>query len=133
MQYIHVKWQKQLKVMMQDLESVVFMAKGANVMLTSNLWQQVGLCNGAEGTVTDLLYAHGHKPPSLPIAILVNFPDYRGPPFIETKPNCIPIPPVVHEWHNGLNTLARQQLPLRLSYAMTITGTNNDQSCNRQR
>lgn len=27
------------------LEPVIFMAKGAGVMLTSNLWQQVGLCN----------------------------------------------------------------------------------------
>ena len=24
------------------------------------------------------------------------------------------------EWHNGLQTLSRQQIPLRLSYAMTI-------------
>ena len=27
------------------LDPVVFMAKGVKVMLTSNLWQQVGLCN----------------------------------------------------------------------------------------
>lgn len=80
----------------------------------------MGLCNGARGTIDDLLYAQSHKPPNLPIAILVNFPDYTGPPFIQTKPNCIPISPVVHEWHNGLKTLSRQQLPLRLSYAMTI-------------
>ena len=60
------------------------------------------------------------KPQSLPIAILVNFSDYSGPPFIPTKPKCIPIPPIVHEWHNGLNNLSRQQIPLRLSYAMTI-------------
>ena len=89
-------------------------------MLTSNLWQQVGLCNGATGTIDSLLYAEGHKPPNLPIAIMVNFPNYRGPPFIQNKPKCIPIPPTVHEWHNGLKTLSRQQLPLKLCYAMTI-------------
>ena len=42
-------------------------------MLTSNLWQQAGLCNGAQGIVSDILYAQGQKPPSLPIGILVNF------------------------------------------------------------
>ena len=63
-----------------------------------------------------MLYAEGHKPPNLPIAILVNFPDYTGPPFLQNKPKCIPIPPTVHEWHNGFNTISRQQFPLRLSY-----------------
>ena len=33
------------------LQKVILMAKGAKVMLTSNLWQQVGLCNGITGTV----------------------------------------------------------------------------------
>jgi ATP-dependent DNA helicase PIF1 len=96
------------------------MAKGAKVMLTNNLWQQVGLCNGTRGTVDNLLYAEGQKPPSLPIAIIVDFPDYSGPAFFSNKPKCIPIPPIVHEWHDGLRTLSRQQLSLRLNYAMTI-------------
>jgi hypothetical protein len=33
------------------LEPVVFLAKGARVMLTMNLWSCVNLCNGATGTV----------------------------------------------------------------------------------
>ena len=78
------------------------MAKGANVMLTSNIWQQVGLCNGARGTIDSLLYGEGNKPPSLPIAILVTLQDYNGPHFLPNKPHCIPIPPIVYEWHNGL-------------------------------
>lgn len=96
------------------------MAKDAQVMLTSNLWQQVGLCNGARGIIDSLLYAQGHKPPNLPIAIMVKFTHYTGTPFIQNKPKCIPISPIVYEWHNGIKTLSRQQLPLRLSYAMTI-------------
>lgn len=115
------------------LEPVIFMAKGSRVMLTSNLWQQVGLCNdnSLRGLREDLLYTHGHKPPDLPIAILVNFPDYSGPPFIQSKPKCIPVPPIVFEWHNGLKTLSQQQIPLRLSYAMTIHKSHNDKSSNR--
>ena len=102
------------------LEPVIFIAKRAKVMLTSNLWQQVGLCNGATGIVNNVLYAEGHQPPNLPIAILINFFNYTGPPFIPEKPKCVPIPPIVFEWHNGAKTISRQQLPLRLSYAMTI-------------
>lgn len=89
-------------------------------MLTSNLWQQVGLCNGATGIVESILYAEGHKPPALPIAMMVNFNDYAGPPFLPSKPKCIPIPPVTFEWQNGSYRLSHQQLPLRLSYAITI-------------
>ena len=32
---------------MFGLQPVVFLAKGARVMLTINLWSSVGLCNGA--------------------------------------------------------------------------------------
>ena len=101
------------------LEPVVSMAKGAKVMLTSNLWHQVGLCNGTTGTIDSLLYCQGHKLPHLPIAIMVNFPDYRGLPFIQNKPKSIPMSPITHEWHNGFKTLSRQQLPLTQGQTMT--------------
>ena len=52
---------------------VVFLAVGARVMLTSNLWHEVGLCNGAAGTVYQILYHEGHRPPDLPIAVIVDF------------------------------------------------------------
>ena len=41
---------------MSGLEPVVFLAKGARIMLTMNLWSSVGLCNGATGTVVDFIY-----------------------------------------------------------------------------
>ena len=48
------------------LEPVILLAKGAKVMLTSNiLWQQVGLCNnGITGVIKDILYAQDQNPPS---------------------------------------------------------------------
>ena len=61
----------------ESLDAIVFMAKRAKFMLTNNLWQQVGLCNSARGTVESLLYPEGQKSPNLPIGIMVNFPNYR--------------------------------------------------------
>jgi len=99
-------------------EPVAYLAKDEKVMLTCNIWQQTGLCNEAIGTVHDILYAEGQKPPDLPITVIVNFPLYSGPPFQTSKPNCVPIVPLTLQWHNGSTQLSRQQLPLRLSYAI---------------
>jgi ATP-dependent DNA helicase PIF1 len=101
------------------LDSVIYISKHSKVMLTSNLWQQTGLCNGATGTVKDILYKDNQKPPSLPVSVLVEFEKYKGPPFIPEHPTWVPIPPLTYEW-TSTRRHSRRQLPLRLSYAMTI-------------
>lgn len=63
---------------MAGLEPCVFLAKGAQVMLTMNLWTDVGLCNAATGTVIDFIYADNHQPPDLPQAVIVKFDNYKG-------------------------------------------------------
>ena len=105
---------------MSGLESVVFVAKGARVMLTMNLWSSVGLCNGATGTVVDIIYQNNHQPPDLPIAVIVEFENYRGPVFIENQPLCIPICPITVTSQAEVGFHERQQLPLRLAWALTI-------------
>lgn len=74
---------------MGGLEPTIYLAKNARVMLTRNLWTEVGLCNSAMGTVVDVIYAEGHRPPVLPIAIIVQFDkkDYSGPSFCDNIPN----------------------------------------------
>ena len=52
------------------LETVICLAKSARVMLTSNLWIDVGLVNGAMGTIEAICYRSG-GPPDLPIAVMV--------------------------------------------------------------
>ena len=74
---------------MSGLEPVVFLAKGARVMLTINLWSSVGLCNGATGTVVDIIYQNNHQPPDLPLAVIVEFENYRGPVFNENQLYCV--------------------------------------------
>jgi ATP-dependent DNA helicase PIF1 len=103
---------------MSGLEPVVFLAKGARVMLTMNLWSSVGLCSGATGTVIDFILESDHQPPTLPVAVLVKFENYRDPSFDDTRSSCVPICPITVTSDNGFHE--RQQLPLRLAWALTI-------------
>ena len=48
----------------------IFISVGASVMLTSNLWPEVGLCNGAVGRVHQIVYNEGQHPPDLPVAVI---------------------------------------------------------------
>ena len=81
------------------LDAVIFLARGAAVMLTSNLWQEVGLCNGATGVVEDLLL-NPDRPACLPIAALIHFSHYTGPAFLPTNLKTVPIPPHLFEWES---------------------------------
>lgn len=76
---------------MGGLEPKIYLSKNARVMLTRNLWVDVGLCNGAMGNDIDIIYAENHCPPELPIAILVQFDtkNYTGPTFLDHIPNCV--------------------------------------------
>ena len=106
---------------LSGLEPVVFLAKGARVMLTINLWSDVGLCNGATGTVVHIIYQNNQQPPDSPIAVILKFDSYRGPAFVENQPMYVPISPitVITSQTEG-SYHERQQLPLRLAWALTI-------------
>ena len=45
------------------LQPLLYLAKGAKVMLTMNLWPSVGLCNSATGTVEHFIYENNYHPP----------------------------------------------------------------------
>ena len=104
---------------MSGLEPVVLLTKDDRVMLTMNLWSNVGLCNGATGTVVDIIYQINHQPPTLPIAVIVEFENYRGPVSNENHPFCIPICPITVTSQTEIGFHERQQLPLRLAWALT--------------
>ena len=105
---------------MSGLEPIIFLAKRAQVMLTMNLWTDVGLCNGTTGTVLDITYANNHQPPDLPIAIIVQFTNYSGPSINSNIPGCPPICSITIT-SNTLDCVhERQQLPLKPAWPMTI-------------
>lgn len=84
-------------------------------MLTTNLWTDVGLCNGATGTVLDFIYAENHQPPDLSVAIIVKFDNYRGPSISHSIPLCVPICPISITFQSLDGVHERQQIPLKLA------------------
>ena len=100
------------------LEPVVCLAHGARVMLTTNLWVQVGLVNGAMGTVVAICYDNaGESPPRLPVAVTVRFDSFSGPTLSD---GSVPITPLRRTWLSTDKTCSRLQLPLKLAWAITI-------------
>lgn len=88
------------------------------VMLMANLWQEVGLCNGAAGTVSHLLYHEGHAPPNLPIAVLVNFDNICWASPLPRSPQMC----------THTTTLSRKEFWRKAPLTTAITSSN--QICN---
>ena len=97
------------------LEALIHLAVNAHVMLTRNLWVEKGLCNGSMGTVKQIIYKDHQGPPALPVAVMVKFDKYRGPTFCNS--DLLPIVPVLSCIEDNQE---RQQIPLKLSWAITI-------------
>ena len=104
------------------LEAVICLATSARVMLTSNLWVDVGLVNGAMGTIRAICYRTG-GPPDLPIAVMVHFDSYSGPTFHDST---VPITPLRRCWSSAGRQCSRLQLPIKLAWAVKSQGLTLD-------
>jgi len=81
-----------------NLETRAYFAIGAKVLLTSNIQQSIGLCNGAVGTIKDMIWYDGRQPPTVPDAIIVDFgDDYTGDRVFqgEGREKWVPITPML--------------------------------------
>src|SRR5512146_2748675 len=102
---------------------------GCRVMLTRNLWANVGLVNGAQGTVYDISWKEGadvlRDPPEV---VMVAFDDYSGPAFTmpcgeelrRGEKLVVPILRVRQNFMVGASSCYREQFPLLVSYAITV-------------
>ena len=98
--------------------TIVYFAHGAQVMLTANLWVQVGLVNGAMGTIVAICYdVEDQSPPSLPLAVTVHFDTYTGSTLSD---GSVPIIPLHRTWLSSNHQCSKLQLPLKLAWAVTI-------------
>ncbi|CAN0196239.1 unnamed protein product, partial [Ectocarpus sp. 12 AP-2014] len=104
----------------EGLERDLFLAKGAKVMLSKNLYQQGGLVNGI-CEVVELVYADDAPPPKLPLYVVVKFERYSLGDWSsqERYRGCVLISPVDTTWQDG-GTHVRTQLPLRLCWAIAM-------------
>ena len=60
-------------------------------MLTSNLWIEEGLVNGALGYIRNIIYKPVNTPPNPPTYVMVEFDNYFGMSFEDKAPKLIPI------------------------------------------
>ena len=89
-------WSKEIlsPQVQQESKQTLLISKNALVMFTMNLWPSVGLCNGATGTVVDIIYTTLHILPDLPATVIVKVDNYIGSSISKEIPSLIAIAPM---------------------------------------
>ena len=105
---------------MMGLQSSLIIARSCRVMITSNLWTQQGITNGATGTLRFIIYNGTGRPPALPLAVIVELDDEYHGPHLPGLPRHVVINPITRGLNTNSGRLERTMLPLRVAFAITI-------------
>ena len=92
-------------------------------MLLQNIWVDMGLVNGATGTIEDVVWKEGVDiKKDLPQALLVAVNRYNGPALFTNSngKKVVPIFPTFRKWEGSKGTCSRHQFPIILVFAFTI-------------
>jgi len=103
-----------------DIQPIISLCREAKVQICGkNFEPDWGLFNGAVGTVKEIVFNKDENPldGTLPQYIIVDFPDYCGPPWMENKPTWVPIPQIELSCSNFCCLI--RFIPLSLAYAKT--------------
>jgi hypothetical protein len=99
----------------------IALCRGARVAINRNLWIEVGLFNGALGTVVDIRFHKGHSPlqSDLPAYVIVEMDKYDGPSWDPDNPLHVPIP-ISKLYCSRGGCCILNSVPLELSFARTL-------------
>jgi ATP-dependent DNA helicase PIF1 len=103
-----------------NLSAEIYMYIRAKVILTTNLWNEVGLANGSMGMIHNMSWDVRQDITSMPLVILVKFDGYTGPAFPNCGEGIIPIFYVTRQFEYKSVSCSRTQFPLRLVYAIIV-------------
>ena len=104
------------------LHNSLLLARGMQVMLTSNLDLPLGLTNGTVGTVVGILYFKdpAEHPDEIP-EVLVHFPGYLGESVLPDRDRVYVVGAKQATWQDGRGKeMSRWMLPLVPAYGMSI-------------
>ena len=96
--------------------------RGARVSVNKNIWQEMGIYNGAMGTVIDIRWKpdesplHGH----LPLYVIVDLDEYIGPTWDQHNKTHVPIPLFDVPCDRNGKCCTMTSVPLELSFARTL-------------
>ena len=98
------------------------LCRGARVSVNKNIWQEMGIYNGATGTVVDIRWKPGESPLTghLPLYVIVDLDEYIGPTWDKNHKTHVPIPLFDVPCDREANCCTMQSVPLDLSFARTL-------------
>jgi len=100
-----------------SLHNILYLTNEARVMLRQNINVNIGLVNGATGTVKHIVFEKDIGPPQLPLFVLVQFDGIVG---FKSLNGCIPLKPFLSSWYVDSIRCTRIQIPVSLCWACTI-------------